>query len=312
MRLPNPHSIVDFEVRFHDESWDEAAERILQGEGLSGFSIKRLDTGDHIVYSVSKDSILKIFNGFSDGFNREKSMLELLSGSKVVNVPKIFKSGNLFGYDYLLLGRIPGRTPLRAELLKLGKTERNRFLDQLANSLRSIHETDASGLPNNWDEFVAEGVENTVQRQRQAGVNPAVVDALPGFLASNLPILDQCETGFALHGDVHLRNLHVEESASGWNLTGLFDFADSRVGPVEYDFLAPTVLIFQGLGKIQRDFFRAYGYEDSQIDEGFRRKLMLLTVLYESSNLRNYAKHLAPEATDYSLQELELGIWNFA
>jgi hypothetical protein len=39
---------------------------------------------------------------------------------------------------------------------------------------------------------------------------------------------------------------------------------------------------------------------------------MLLTVLYECSDLRKYAMRLAPEAVDFTLRELEAAIWTFA
>jgi hypothetical protein len=38
---------------------------------------------------------------------------------------------------------------------------------------------------------------------------------------------------------------------------------------------------------------------------------MLLTILYETAELRRYALRLKPEAVDFSLDELEKAIWNF-
>jgi hypothetical protein len=38
---------------------------------------------------------------------------------------------------------------------------------------------------------------------------------------------------------------------------------------------------------------------------------MLLTILYECSDLRKYALRLHPEAVELSLEELERAIWNF-
>ena len=74
---------------------------------------------------------------------------------------------------------------------------------------------------------------------------------------------------------------------------------------------AVGVLMIQGQGELQREFFRAYGYKENEIDENLRRRLMLLTILYECSDLRKYALRLKPEAVDYTLDELEREIWNF-
>ena len=69
--------------------------------------------------------------------------------------------------------------------------------------------------------------------------------------------------------------------------------------------------MIQGQGNLQREFFRLYGYPDSAIDEKLRKRLMLLTMFYEYSDLRRYAIRLRPEAIEYSLLELEQAIWNF-
>jgi hypothetical protein len=92
---------------------------------------------------------------------------------------------------------------------------------------------------------------------------------------------------------------------------GLFDFADSRRGFHEYDFLAVGVLMIQGQAEVQREFFKSYGYAENLLDESFRRRLMMLTMLYETSDLRRYALRLKPEAVDFSLEELERAIWSF-
>ena len=69
--------------------------------------------------------------------------------------------------------------------------------------------------------------------------------------------------------------------------------------------------MIQGQGELQREFFGAYGYPDHSIDEVLRTRLMLMTILYETSGLKRYAARLRPEAADYSLDELERAIWNF-
>jgi hypothetical protein len=70
--------------------------------------------------------------------------------------------------------------------------------------------------------------------------------------------------------------------------------------------------MIQGQGDLQREFFRAYGYADNEIDETLRHRMFLLTMLYEYSSLRRYAERLRPEAVTYKLEELERAIWSFA
>ncbi|MDQ3748146.1 MAG: hypothetical protein M3367_03890, partial [Acidobacteriota bacterium] len=57
---------------------------------------------------------------------------------------------------------------------------------------------------------------------------------------------------------------------------------------------------------------KAYGYAENELDESLRKRLMLMTVLYECSDLQRYALRLKPEAVNFSLEELERAIWSFA
>jgi hypothetical protein len=68
----------------------------------------------------------------------------------------------------------------------------------------------------------------------------------------------------------------------------------------------------QGKSEEQRAMLLAYGYGQSELDSTLRARLMLLTVLYECSDLRKYAKRLMPEAVNLTLDELERAIWAFA
>jgi len=110
----------------------------------------------------------------------------------------------------------------------------------------------------------------------------------------------------------HIGNLLLAQENGHWKITGLFDFGDSFCGFHEYDFVAPGVLMVQGSRELQRAILLAYGYKESQLDMNLRARLMLLTVLYECSDLRKYALRLMPKAITFTLDELEAAIWTFA
>jgi len=126
-----------------------------------------------------------------------------------------------------------------------------------------------------------------------------------------MPLLPDSPESVFMHGDVHFGNLRVSDDRERPVITGLFDFADSLKGFFEYEFVAIGVLMIQGQGELQRDFFRAYGYAESDINLNLRRRLMLLTILYEHSSLRRYAVRLGPGSEKLTLEELERAIWNF-
>jgi Ser/Thr protein kinase RdoA (MazF antagonist) len=207
--------------------------------------------------------------------------------------------------------QLSGEPMTRQLWLTLPEREQIRVITQLAADLKGIHSLNADSFSCDWREFVENQAETFIERQIGHGVNPQVVESLPAFIETNLKLLPaDCLTVF-LHGDVHFGNLRLSKADGRWQVSGLFDFADSRRGFHEYDFLAVGVLMIQGQSEIQREFFKAYGYAENELDESFRKRLMLLTMLYESSDLRRYALRLKPEAVDYSLEELEQAIWNF-
>ena len=62
---------------------------------------------------------------------------------------------------------------------------------------------------------------------------------------------------------------------------------------------------------LAKRFRLAYGYTEAQLNPQLRARLMLLTILYECSDLRKYALRLGPEAIYLTLDELERAIWTF-
>jgi hygromycin-B 7''-O-kinase len=91
----------------------------------------------------------------------------------------------------------------------------------------------------------------------------------------------------------------------------LIDFADSLSGFHEYDFVRPAMHMAFGNRNLQRTLLLAYGYKEKELDLTLRRRLMLLTILHEGSNLQDAAQRIGPKAHELSLEELEAEIWSF-
>jgi len=199
----------------------------------------------------------------------------------------------------------------RTEWLKLSAPAQIGLLTQLAYGLKELHSYDASDIHFDWHEFIEIQVNSVIERQRAEGGNPEWTESLPKYLETYLPLLPKQPPSVFMHGDVHFGNLRVTEYRERPVISGLFDFADSLSGFYEYEFVAIGVLMIQGQGELQTEFFRVYGYKDSEINVELRRRLMLLTILYEHSSLRRYADRLGPGSEKLTLEELERAIWNF-
>jgi hygromycin-B 7''-O-kinase len=311
MKIPSILTADDFARHFRDEFWQDAAEKICRRHHLSFQSLRRADAGEHIVFLVDNASVIKIYKPFRPGFEREKAALEFARGKTSLPLPEILFAGAIEGFDYLVLSWLEGVLMNREIWLRLEKREQIQVVSQLAAGLKELHSHDAQNIDFDWREFIHKQAATVIERQKALGASPEWLERLPDYLAESLPLLPEDFQRAFLHGDVHFGNLRLMNEPESWRISGLFDFADSLGGFYEYEFVAVGVLMIQGQGALQREFFRAYGYRENDLDENLRRRLMVLTILYECADLRKYALRLKPEAVDFTLDELERAIWNF-
>jgi len=237
--------------------------------------------------------------------------LEFVSAKINLNLPEIVQIGEIENFKYIVMTQLPGAPVSRSDWLTFTRKEQFSIVSDLAVGLKQIHSLDADSSDCDWNEFVEDRAETFIERQIERGVNSQIIQSLPVFIETNLKLVPRNLPGVFLHGDVHFGNLRFGKTGCGWHVSGLFDFADSRKGFYEYDFLAIGILMIQGQSEIQREFFKSYGYREDELDETFRKRLMMLTMLYETSDLHRYATRLKPEAVDFSLEELEKAIWSF-
>lgn len=311
MQLPLIKTAEDFEQHFRNKFWQEIGESVCRRHGVSFGNLRRAERGENVVFLIDERLILKFFTPFKNGFRREKIALEFARGKSLINVPEILHAGEYENFSYLITNQCAGVSMSRHDWLRLEKKRQIKFITHLAAGLKELHSHAADSFAFDWGKFIGRQIETVLERQRIGGANRKILERLPAYLEENLKLLPaDCKNVF-MHGDVHFGNLRVFVKNGEWRIAGLFDFADSLKGFHEYEFLAVGVLMIQGQGDLQREFFRAYGYKDSDLDEEFRRRLMLLTIFYEWSNLHRYALRLKPEAVDFSLDRLERAIWNF-
>jgi len=315
LSLPVIADAADYERHFRDDAWGRAAAIICARHHLPYASLRRSQQGENIIFFVDERWVIKIFAPFRQSYSREKAALEFAHGKLGIETPVILCAGELEGWSYLVLTRLSG-IPAREAWLDIELHERIEIVSGLGVALKCLHRHAAPlskpALNHDWHKFIERQARTSVERQRACGANPEWLESLPIYIAARLGLLPAEYEPALLHGDVHAGNLLLAQENGHWKITGLFDFGDSFCGVHEYDFVAPGVLMAQGSRELQRAMLLAYGYQESQLDMNLRARLMLLTVLYECSDLRKYALRLRPEAVTLTLDELEAAIWTFA
>ncbi len=306
MKLPR---FDEFERDFKSPIWHEAAKIICEKHKITFENLKRETQGESIVFLVDSKFVIKIYVPTKNLLEREKTAIE--SAKTNLKTPEVAGFGEIEGYKYLITTQIEGELMSRETWLKLAEKAQISILSQLADGLKELHRSEISKINFDWHKFIEHQAKTCLERQKAGQVNEKVLAQIPAYIEEHFSLLPNDFSQVFLHGDVHFGNLRFLKTNENWQISGLFDFADSLKGFHEYDFLAVGVLMIQGQGNLQREFFRAFGYADSEINDELRKRLMLLTMFYEYSDLRRYATRLRPEAVDYSLDELERAIWDF-
>lgn len=266
MKLQNIKTKQDFDHYFLNEIWNEAAKQICLRNHICFNELKRANSSDHIVFLLDDKLVLKIYRPFRRCFDREKKALEFVGEQISLKVPEIIQIGEFEQFEYIITNQISGELLTRQDWLLFSEKEQHDFISKLAVGMKEIHQLNADSLENNWAEFVRERAETFIERQIAHGVNQQIIEVLPKFIEENLKLVSTGSVAVFMHSDIHFGNMRVAKINGKWEIAGLFDFADSRCGFYEYDFLAVGVLMIQGQKEIQRQFFKAYGYAEKDLD----------------------------------------------
>lgn len=314
MKLPVVKTADDYARHFGDDVWRDAAAAICARHRLPGADLRRSPQGENIIFFVGERFVIKIYAPLRGQHLRETAALEFAHGKLGVETPRVVCACEIEGWPYLVMTRLAGRL-MREVWPGVEARDRLEIVSRLGTALAELHAHPAPlsrpALDRDWDGFVLRQARAAVERQRACGANPEWLERLPLYVAARLELLPARYDPVLLHGDVHPGNVLLAEAGGRWRLAGLFDFGDSMCGFHEYEFVAPGVLMVQGDRELQRALLLAYGYAEAQLDPDLRARLMLLTVLYECSDLRKYALRLAPDAVRLTLDELEAAIWTF-
>ncbi len=312
-KLPYISDAAGYSRHFEDDVWLQAAAIICARHSIPYTSLLRSPQGENIIFFVDETFVVKIFAPFRDNYLRETAALKFAQGKVGIRTPELLHTGELEGWSYLLMTRLAGEAS-RSVWASVERRDRFEIISHLGVALSELHAHDAplrTALDRGWSEFIERQARASVERQRVCGASHVWLESLPAYVATRLPLLENSRRQTFLHGDIHAGNLLLAQAAGRWHIAGLIDFGDSLCGFHEYEFVAPGVLMLQGDCELQRALLLAYGYTEAQLDPELRARLMLLTILYECSDLRKYALRLAPEALLLTLDQLEKAIWAF-
>ena len=294
-------------------AWLPAMRAICARHGLPAHQLEALPEGTNVVFAVG-DAIVKLYPPHWTQLARvERAVAERVRGRLPVATPDVHATGTVGGWPYLVMSRLDGRS-LHDLWADLDEQEQGRIAAQLGEMLAHLHSVstaDLAELNADWPAFMKERMRGCVDRHREQGAPESWLAMLPQFLADAAPLFPPDFRPSILSGDVHDYHLLVTERGGRWQLSGLFDFDDARVGFHEYDLATPGLFMMAGRSDLLGVFLRAYGYPPSALDQHLSHRLLAYALLHGYRPLTWLLEDLARGAPA-TLEELAETIFSVA
>jgi hygromycin-B 7''-O-kinase len=218
--------------------------------------VQAADTSTVLV-GLADDVVVKLYAPFlRDHFVYERAALAHLQGRLSVPTPRLLGDGELQGWPWLAMTRLPGRTldtcwSALPEPTRLALVHR---IGQVAAELHALPVAPLQAVAPEWPVFLAGQRSRCALRQQRTGLPPQLLARLATFLEGPVP----AGPDVMLTGEFTPFNLLVD-THDGSQLLGMIDFGDGLVGPREYDWLGPMCFYAAGQPARLDAFFAGYG-----------------------------------------------------
>ncbi|NVB42982.1 phosphotransferase [Pseudenhygromyxa sp. WMMC2535] len=311
---------IDSKARYRELVADEARWRpglrvIAARHGLAFDRLERAKGGTHIVY-LDDRVVVKLFVPlWADDALAERAMLAHVAGRLSIATPGVLGEGELEGWPYLVLERVPG-SHLSERWSSLDQGCQRSLIAQLGALAASLH---ALALPEleaamraDWQAFLATRREQLVDKQREDGLSPAwIADIEAAVTPALLAELGEAKLA-ALHMDLHHDHLMVQDVDGALTLSGLFDFGDAMFGACEHELIAPLAFMATMVPGGARALLRGYGYAERELDEGLASRLTGQLLLQRHCRLSGVLARLGRgQAPPEDLAALLARLWDF-
>ena len=278
------------ELRDHlpHSDWRAAVQRIAERHGLGAAGAHPFASGSDVVWPAG-DAVVKLTDpAWRWQIEAEARALEHVAGRLPVRTPRPIALGELEGWPYVVLERVPGRA-LAEVWPELGTDARRDLARDLGQLVRALHDLPLDGLPDDWDGFFGVCLAGLPERLRAPGVPDALVDGVPAWLDAHGLRDELGQRGrprVFLHTELLDQHVLDERRSGRWVPAAMIDFADHRVGPFEYELPALVEFVFRGERGLLGTFLRAYGLPEDGLDAAYGERLLAWGLAHRYGSLR--------------------------
>jgi len=249
--LPSIRSEEDYRQVYSDTAiWLPAMKAIAARHGLEGSELRRATLGTNVVFRTQRH-ILKLFSGlWRKDYIAEYEALRHVQG---LPTPQIVAVGELEGWPYLVLTVVPG-IPAQAVWGHLDQSSQAGIIETLGGMLGQLHaHSPVAALATDWPAFLGDRLATWEDHHQVEGQWRGWIEArVSGFAEPPFsPVL--------LNADITEDHLLLSERGGRWEVTGLIDFGDAKMGHPYYEFAAPFAFYTFGCPRLSRLLVESYG-----------------------------------------------------
>lgn len=293
-------------------TWLPAVRAISYKHKLPVGQAVRLGNGTNIIFAVSDEYIIKLYPPYwQREFRADHTVAEFIYDKLPIATPFIYAYDELEGWPYMVMSRLRG-TYLTDIWQTMERENQRSIIVNLARVLAGLHALPLNGftgLEHDWLLFIENRMQNCQLHHRAKGVGERWLEQIPDYLAYASPLYPPDYTPQLLSTDIHEYHLLVEPGQDGWQLCGLFDFDDARIGFREYDFSSVGLFMMRGRPDLLRLFLQAYGYTGEQLDKRLTQRLMAYTLLHRYRDLNWILEELVANPAIDTLEVLAEAIY---
>ena len=292
--------------------WLPALQAICRRHALDSSTLRQAPPGSNVVFWVDPGCLIKLFAPMwvADA-TREAAALHALGELPGIAVPRIVAEGQLEGWPYLIITRLPGR-PLDEVWSELSARQHLDLAACLGRLIADLHRAPAAGLGlllQDWPAFIRGQAAGCLARQRAIGTPANWLPQLEVFLADLPPLAEPGFQPVLLHADLNPEHLFCDQGPAGWQITGVIDFGDAMLGHPYYDFVAPGFLL-GAEPDLRRAMLLAYGFTPEALNPGLSRQMMAYTLLHRFASLPEMLARFGANQPA-TMAELESALWGF-
>ncbi|WP_076414000.1 phosphotransferase family protein [Shewanella sp. UCD-KL12] len=281
-------------------------------EGTNPVFELTLDSSSDELSPVNKAYIVKILApNFHPQYQGDYLSLKLLNHHSLgVKVPKLFYSGDVDNWPYLVIEKLDGimLSSVLSELSTAEKCVIARELGDFSAQLHKLPENNIEGLRLDWPEFIRLQSQKCYDKRKSQGLPEPLLASLNNYLQRHTDKLStqlNSSTAHLIHTDLHPGNLMVNLHQGQYRFSGIIDFGDALACPDPiFEFTSPALLLALGEASVFHAFLDGYGYKGKR-DANLQQHMMVLSLLRHTGDINYLLEHVPGCASCVEWHELE-------